>query len=358
MSALDRKDEFTDEVFTRDRRAWWAEMPGIPGVNTCTDERLTVREAFKKYLPWDVRKVQLYDPETFAPSSVYVHKRSDRPDSAEPVGMSTERCILVQNADHGELLHQALDGSDYAVASIGALKHGALTFCSVDFTEAPDIEAGGQRILPFVALLNSFDAHGALRAYATGIRPECMNTIDIGWLTGVQLGKLSHTTKIMEKVPQLQDEIRRYLDLIPMAERTIARLIDTDVNDATLTRALDNVVRIPNPTYKDGKVKNAAAITRAEAKREAIRALALDDPRVGFDGTAWGLFQAFSTWDQQERSFRRTARSGITSRAHSALTAHFSGKQRSQDTIVMKGLLRSLEGSQPVKVTKAGLQLV
>ena len=42
MSALDRNEEFSDPVFTRDRRSWWAGMD-VPGVNVCTAERLTVK---------------------------------------------------------------------------------------------------------------------------------------------------------------------------------------------------------------------------------------------------------------------------------------------------------------------------
>ena len=62
MSVLDRRIEFSDTVFTRDRKAWWAGMD-VPGVNVCTDERLNVADAFGRYLPWTVLKVELIDPE-------------------------------------------------------------------------------------------------------------------------------------------------------------------------------------------------------------------------------------------------------------------------------------------------------
>lgn len=356
MSRLDKNEEFTDVVFTRDRRAWWQGM-SVPGVNVCTDERMDVNQAFETYLPWTVRKVELYDPETFEPSKVYVHKRSDKPIDTDPIGKSGDRFVLIQNSEVSSILTSSFEGMDYAVASIGALKNGAITFVSVDFVDAPDINIAGQQIHPFLAVVNAHDGHGSLKVCATGIRPECLNTIDAGWLSGTRLGRLSHTTNIWDKIPAVQNEIRRYLDLLPIAEKTVGRLIDTTISPVVMRKAIENMVRIPSPMMKDGKVKNQAAITRQEAKRDQIIDLVSNDPRVGFEGTAWGLFQAFSTYDQQDRGFRRTPQSGVGSRKEASLTSFFSGKQVDNDERLMRGILNQIDSS-PVKVTSSGLVLV
>lgn len=353
MSVLDRKDEFTDKVFTRDRRSWWSGM-AVPGVNVCTDKRYTVKEAFDLYLPWQVRKVELIDPETINPVGIYLHKRSD---TGVALGSSTERFTVVQNDAVEELLTSALWGADYAVASIGALKHGAVTFCSVDFDDMPDINVAGQKILPFLSLVNSHDGHGSLRVYGTGIRPECLNTINLGWLAGTRLGRLSHTTNVMQRVPELRDAIQTYLDLVPRAETVVARLINAKLSAADLSRAIELMTPIPDARVKDGKVKNAAAITRAEVRRDEIRALALSDDRVGYTGTAWGLFQAFSTYAQHEKGFRRTATSAVESRQGASLVEHFTGKQEATDTKLMARVLRFADVTG-VAVTSAGLVAV
>ncbi len=353
MSALDRNEEFSDPVFTRDRRSWWAGMD-VPGVNVCTAERLTVKEAFDAYLPWEVRKVELIDPEGITPAGIYVHKRSD---TGAALGSSTDRFTVIQNSDVEELLTGALWGADYAVASIGALKHGAITFCSVDFDDMPDINVAGQKILPFLSLVNPHDGHGSLRAYGTGIRPECLNTINLGWLAGTRLGRLSHTTNVMSRIPELQRTIQAYLDLVPKAETVVGRLINAKLGAADLSRAIDMMTPIPEARMKDGKVKNAAAITRAEARRDEIRTLALSDDRVGYTGTAWGLFQAFSTYEQHEKGFRRTATSGVESRQGATLVEHFTGKQETNDSKLMARVLRFADVTG-VKVTAAGLVAV
>jgi phage/plasmid-like protein (TIGR03299 family) len=354
MSVLERKDEFTDKVFTRDRKSWWAGMGDVPGVNVCTDKRLTVKEAFDLFLPWTVRKVELIDPEGVTPSGIYVHKRSD---TGAVLGSSTDRFTVIQNGDAEELLTRALHGAEYAVASIGALKHGGITFASVDFDDMPDINVAGQKILPFLSLVNAHDGRGSLRVYGTGIRPECLNTINLGWLSGTRLGRLSHTTNVMARIPELERAIQMYLDLVPKAETVVSRLINARLSPADLTKAIDMMTPVPEARMKDGKVKNAAAITRAEARRDDIRALALTDDRVGWTGTAWGLFQAFSTYEQQEKGFRRTATSGVESRQGATLVEHFTGKQEATDSKLMARVLRFADVTG-VKVTAAGLVAV
>lgn len=372
MSALTVVEEFTEPVFTRDRAAWWSTLQ-VPGVNVCTDERMTVDQAFAEYLPWTVRKVELSDNEQAEPmdlvdphgirpvraipldkvrgSGRYVHKRSD---NHAVIGDSTSRCVIFQNADVAAMLTEALDGTDYAVASIGALKHGAITFVSVDFRDLPDINIAGQKILPFLCVVNPHDGRGSARFYGSGIRPECLNTISLGWLSGHQFGRLLHTTNMADRVPALQAGIRRYLDLVPEAERMVGRLINARLQPADLSRAIEAMSPIPAEKVKKGKVSNRAAITRAEERRETIQKLALTDDRVGFTGTAWGLFQAFSTYHQQEKGFRRTKTSGVTSRTGATLVDHLTGKQERDDSKLMRMVLRYADVTG-VKVTASGL---
>jgi phage/plasmid-like protein (TIGR03299 family) len=339
MSQLDRTEEFTDKVFTRDRRAWWSGMD-VPGVNVCTDRRMNVHEAFRLYLPWEVRKVNLYDPEDFAPTDYHGLKRSD---TGRILGVGSDQFTVVQNSDVEALLGEALDGAGYAVASIGALAHGKTTFVSVDFDDAPTANAGGQEVFPYLAVVNGNDGSGALRVYATGIRPECYNTIDMGWLAGVQFARLRHTTNIMSRIPEVQADVRKFLDLPAKASRVIGTLIDTRVDATAYRRALEFATPIPEPKVKDGKTVNQQAITIAEKQRDKVLDLAYNDERVGFQNTAWGLFQTFSTFDQWERRFRRTESSGVTTHQQATLTRLFSGEQASRDANRLAVALRGAD---------------
>jgi phage/plasmid-like protein (TIGR03299 family) len=347
MSRLDRQEEFTDTVFTRDRRAWWSGMD-VPGVNVTSDERLTVTAAFREYLPWEVRKVDLIDPESFEPTGVYGLKRVD---TAKILGTASDRFVVVQNHEVEALLRSSLDGIDYAVASIGALQHGGTTFVSVDFDDAPTITAGDQQVFPYLAVVNSHDGSGSLRVYATGIRPECYNTIDLGWLGGHKFGALRHTTNIHSRIPAVKADIREFLALPAKAERVVRRLIDTRLDPLAYRRALEAATPIPEPKVKDGKVENQKAVTLAEKRRDTVLDLAYNDDRVGYEGTLWGAFQTLSTYDQHEGRFRRT--NGVTERAQVNLGRLLSGEQASRDADRLR-LLTMVAGVTDVRVAKSG----
>lgn len=347
MSRLDRTEEFTDRVFTRDRRAWWSGMD-VPGVNITSDERLTVTAAFREYLPWEVRKVDLIDPETFDPTGVYGLKRDD---TGRILGTATDRFVVVQNHEVEALLRGALDGIDYAVASIGALQYGGTTFVSVDFDDAPTIDAAGQEVYPYLAVVNGHDGSGSLKVYATGIRPECFNTIDLGWLGGHRFGALRHTTNIHSRIPEVKADIREFLDLPAKAERVVRRLIDTRLDPQAYRRALEAATPIPEPKVKDGKVINQKAVTLAERRRGEILDLAYNDERVGYEGTLWGAFQTLSTYEQHLAKFRRVG--GVSDRRQVTLGRLFSGQQASRDAEKIR-LLTTVGGFTGVGVSKGG----
>lgn len=153
MSRLSLEDEFTDEVYTRGRAAWWNSF-NVPGVNVVSDERIDVRTAFDRYLPWEINKTRLIDGETFNESPYFGLRRSD---TGRILGVGSDTYTVVQNAEQRDLLAEALDGADYGVASIGALRHGATTFVSVDFGEelATARSESGQLIETYLALVNS-----------------------------------------------------------------------------------------------------------------------------------------------------------------------------------------------------------
>lgn len=347
MSRLDRTEEFTDRVFTRDRRAWWSGMD-VPGVNITSDERLTVTAAFREYLPWEVRKVDLIDPETFDTTGVYGLKRSD---TGRILGSVSDRFTVVQNHEVEALLRDAVDGIDYAVASIGALQYGATAFVSIDFDDAPTVNVAGQEVFPYLAVVNGHDGTGALRVYATGIRPECYNTIDFGWLSGHRFGSLRHTTNIRSRIPEVKADIRQYLDLPAKAERVVRRLIDTRLDPQAYRRALEAATPIPEPKVKDGRTLNAKSITMAERRRGEILDLAYNDERVGYEGTLWGAFQTLSTYEQHLGKFRRVG--GVSDRRQVTLGRLFSGQQASRDAEKIR-LLTTVGGFTGVGVSKGG----
>lgn len=363
MSNLIPRTEFSDNVFTRDRAAWWGRMD-VPGVNVVTDERMTVKTAVQRFLPWEIEKVELGyqvteevgNGETISTFEGTPFRGLQRTDTQRVLGVATDAYTVASNAEQAEVLEEAVQGMDYAVASIGALAHGRTTFIAVDFADAPDANASGQKIYPFLSVVNGNDGSGSLKLYATGIRPECYNTIDMGWMTGVKFGALRHTASISDRVKMIQNDIRTYLALPAKAEVMVRELTRHIVSAEAYRAALEHLTPIPEPKVKDGKTTNQREITNASNRRDAILDLAFNDERVGYQGTAWGAFQAFSTYDQWERQVRMTKGSGITVRQQTTLDKTFSGELAKNDGGRMALVLNAL-GVTTVKVAKSGLVL-
>jgi len=86
--------------------------------------------------------------------------------------------------------------------------------------------------------------------------------------------------------------------------KDMADLIGTSVTDQQFLSIVEHLN--PKPTIKtaDGEITNEASITKWENRRDDLWKMWTDDPRVGYRNTAWGAYQTFSTYAQNERSYR------------------------------------------------------
>lgn len=337
------------------RRSQWARLT-TPGV-VAPDETLTVGDAMARYLPWDVRTVELVDPEGPERAAVFVHKRSDT--GARLGTPTTERFQGVTNAVAAEVFTAALEGHRYHVAAVGALAGGGITFVAVDLLDVPDIHAAGQALHPFLVFVNPHNGRGSIRCHGTAIRPESSTLLNLGWLTGATLPKLSHTSNVLGRLDVFAAGPADTHGIVRDADRMVTRLVSKRLSPKILRRAIDELTPIPapEPVGRFSAVKNAAAITRAEKRRSDIRLMCVADDRVGFSGTAWGLFQAVSTWDQHERMFRRMPATPDATRRSATLDEHFTGRQDRQNSETMRRVLTAA-GVLDVQVTSHGLTVV
>jgi len=335
MSALNRKDEFTEPVLT-DTPAWWASMD-VPGVNVVRKGMTSITEAFEQYLPWTVRKVRLYDANplgesddmiAYMPTEVFVTKRSDTGTILS--GGLSDVYTPVQPIEVAELMERGLSDVDYKVASAGSLVQGRTMFASVRLDEVGEMNVYGQKLQPLLAVVNSFDGSGALKVVNTVIRPECLNTIDAALFSGEKVGTLKHTTNVGTRIPFLQNSIRTYITVMDDFQREVAEMIETEVTPKQSKAVISKMSPIPEPTWANGVVSNKAAITRAEGRRETLTDLYENDPRVGFVGTKWGLVQMASTFRQNHIGLRKTE-SGPQSKAERKLVRLFEGKVAEDD---------------------------
>lgn len=329
MSNRDLQDEFSEPVLTN-TPAWWATFD-VPGVNVVRDDVCSIVDAFDEFLPWEVRKVRLYDNEAFEPTDIYALKRTDNGRILS--GGVTESYGIVNNSDVRDLMDAALRDTPYCVTSVGGLLGGSMTFASVRLDEVGgEINIHGQTLHPLLAVVNGFDGSSSLKVVNTVIRPECLNTIDAAFSQGAKVGNyLRHTRNVMDRVPDLQDAIRTFVTVMDDFQREVAAMIEAEVTIEQAEQVIRKASPIPAPKWKDGVVSNKAAITRAEDLREAYMTLYSEDDRVApWNGTKWGLFQTFSTYAQNEKGIRVSA-TGSKSKGERKLVKLFDGGIAAQD---------------------------
>jgi len=114
--------------------------------------------------------------------------------------------------------------------------------------------------------------------------------------------KVKHTSKSLGRL----GDARSALGLVYKAAEDYTRFLDAmtqvEVSDAQFHAILDGLFAIPVPEVMGGKVKNQAAITRQENKRDTLLTMWATDPRVKpWKHTLFGAFQSYSTWNQHER---------------------------------------------------------
>ena len=271
---------------------------GAIGVRETADGPLTITDAYARALPWSVVSDTAVNGATF--EEVPNLRLIRRDDTNEVIGWGSDGYRPIQNAECAELLSDALDGVDHSVAAIGSLRRGARTFIALELAEGGTMNVGGDRIDPYLILSNSFDGSSPLRLLNTARRPACTNMLAMTFRRAQKVVTVRHTRNAGQFMSAVAGAIQGFLTARDEFQEEVQRLIDTTVT----ARQVDEVFAQFAPITED---MTPAALTRAENRRERVADMYHYDPRVGFTGTAWGLFQTLSTYAQNEGQFRSTA---------------------------------------------------
>ena len=189
--------------------------------------------------------------------------------------------------------------SDLGIASAGLLRNMGQAWLQVEIPDTMTTQSGVQ-IRPFLTVYTSVDGTLATGAMTGATAVVCDNTLDMARSTATKLIKVKSTKNSMMKIA----DYRQALDLVVSAgdelSREIDQFVEMTVTDSQWEKFLD--------TYKDGQfntmqpdntIKTGRGFTRAENKRESMNNLWHNDIRVApWNGTAFGVFQAASTYSQ------------------------------------------------------------
>lgn len=320
--------EFTDTVMTNGFASWWSAY-AVPGINVVLDERITASEAVRRFLPWEPMVLPTY---FISPSGkqtetgTFAIVRSDNHAVLSP--SRSAQYTPFENAKLSELLERGTAGIPHTARSCGALFGGGRVFVSIEIDDLPEVDANGQKLYPYLAIVNGHDGSSGLRAYATTIIPQCSNTIDAGMMTGQSFGSIRHTESIHDRASDLVKAIGSYYGVIGDFADRVSRLIDTTFTNDQFEKLVSTLYPIPDPVRIGDEIANISAITRASNNQEALWREWLGS-RVAFPGTAWGAWMAVNTFDHWCRQVRLR---GSSSRAETNMLRLYNGKQALRDT--------------------------
>jgi len=117
----------------------------------------------------------------------------------------------------------------------------------------------------------------------------CDNTLDAGLGEKDRQVKIKHSRYSQLRITEAREALGIVHTMADDFAAEVARLTEHKVSEQAFARVLDLVLPLPDPT---SKVKSSAPRKRAE-----IINLYRDDERVApWQGTAFGVVQAFNTW--------------------------------------------------------------
>lgn len=201
-----------------------------------------------------------------------------------------------QNEELADLLDginaAAHDGNVLRPEAAVSMFGGKVVAVTAKFTEEITL-TGGDKIEPYIVARTSHDG-----SYATGVRSnmfrvECRNLLNAS-LRGKAMLDISfkHTEGREQALAAGKDRLALAINDVRNFQAEANAMIEQAVTDAEFRAMVDQLLPVPD---------NATDLKRGqvEQQRAAIMGVWSDDPRVGnYRRTAWGAYQAVSTFEQ------------------------------------------------------------
>jgi phage/plasmid-like protein (TIGR03299 family) len=262
---------------------------------------ITIDEAHQTVAPWEPKLVPVYlkaEDTTFDGSPIFTpipdKVATVRPDNGEVLGILSDEYGLFPNKDGFALAEAIVNDPNVEVETAGTLRGGKLVWVLLKLNR--ELDVNGDKLDPYLLVRWSHDGSTAVSVDVTCVRVVCKNTWNAAESRATRSWRARHTGSIVERAHEARGALRLADTYLDDFEAEVKALQETLVTNARF----EEIVRDEFPI--DSDLGNRARLGR-ERKREAIQSLWNNDPRVGpFQGTGWGAVQAFSTWEEHERT--------------------------------------------------------
>jgi phage/plasmid-like protein (TIGR03299 family) len=266
-------------------QAAWHGYGTVIGRNMAYNEALTTAG-----LDWTAKLAPVTAVTDTGITEVDTHRATYRSDNGQILGVVGADYAPHQPAELLELARLTVDAAptDANVEVLGTLRGGRIVFITVAL---PDhVEVAGDVHVPRLVWVTSMDGTLATRAVATFVRAVCMNTIRASFRSARTSWAARHTSSLTGRTA----DARSALKLVWRVADTFRQEVEALTTQAVTDRQVDQVL---TQLWPDNPDATARTRDNASQRRAQVRSLYHNDARVGWNGTAYGLVQAVSTWE-------------------------------------------------------------
>lgn len=287
--------------------------PAWHNLGVTVEGLMTLEEALKaaELDNWDVRteplRVDLGGDESVPMEGRYVTTRLKNGER-QPIATVGGRYVPTQNEDAFAMADAIVDTAEAQWDTAGALGSGERVFGSLLLPRSVVIDEKGiaDKTDTYIMIATSHDGSLPVTAAVTPVRVVCQNTLNIALKGAKNKYKVRHTKSSEFKMIEAREALNVTFKYMDRFEEEAKALFES----AMTSNEFDKLIAAtfgdqPDEKVNDeGKVLNAAAVSRWDNRRDALHDLRKSDTLDGIRDTWWGGFNTIEEYFDYERSFR------------------------------------------------------
>lgn len=233
----------------------------------------------------------------------------------KPLAVVGSRYTPVQNRVAFEPLDELVDEGLATIEKIASIKGGRRVL--VVSKQTQPLTIAGEKVLPYMAWLNSHDGSSPVTMTPVPTRDFCTNAM-VFWVGAKDRYKVKHTrfaqTRLVGEKARVFSEgmgaMTQADAYFRRAKATGERLARSRISEREFEDFLKSLSPIPKEkmgTDEKGRsvVKNLRSINMATNRQEEIRAIYRGEENLNdIRGTRWGALQAVVQWGDHVKSYR------------------------------------------------------
>lgn len=288
-------------------------MPAWHNLGVTLDGLMTMEEALEAadLAGWQVQTepltVELSDGTKHALEGRYLTTRL-KDGKRQPIATVGGRYVPTQNEEAFAMADAIVDTAEARWDTAGALGKGERVFGSLLLPDSVVIDGQGiaDQVDTYIMLATSHDGTLQVTAAVTPVRVVCQNTLNIALRGAENKYTVKHTKSSEYKMIDARETLGVTFKYMDRFEEEVTALFEEDMTSNEFDRLIAATFGDkPEEKLKDdGKVRNAAAVSRWENRRDELHDLLDGDTLTGINETWWGGFNAIEEYFDYERSYR------------------------------------------------------